>query len=71
MARPLKAVPLTHSVVTSLGIEKVGKDYAVFIMKTSGDKVVEKKMFQPDIRMCAQMTFQEQYDLHFFLNEKF
>jgi hypothetical protein len=41
-------------VIVSMGMEKIGKMYSAFIMKTQGDKVISKTNFQPDLGVCEQ-----------------
>lgn len=81
MGRPRKhplpdLVPVTDRiekapVLVSLGVEKIGKLYSTFILKTSDGKVISKTNFQPDLKMSAQMVLHEQIVLNFINNENF
>jgi hypothetical protein len=76
MGRPRKN-PLPEPIFTeepiviSMGMEKIGKLYSAFIMKTSGDKVISKTNFQPDLKISSQMILHDQIIWAFVNNENF
>lgn len=58
-------------ILISMGMEKVGKLYQPFILKTQDGKVIEKTDYQPDLKISAQMVLHDHIVKQFVNNEDF
>lgn len=54
-----------------MGMEKVGKLYSPFILKTQDNKVIDKLSLQPDLKISAQMVLHDHIVKNFVNNEDF
>lgn len=58
-------------ILISMGMEKVGKLYSPFILKTQDNKVIDKLSLQPDLKISAQMVLHDHIVKNFVNNEDF